>query len=364
MIRALSPYYVEIPLQYTYQSSTYNCEYFKLKIKVWSGNENSVPSTVDYTIVYENTNSDSGSHSINIAPLLRDFIEFETTTSTQTFNVFSAFGNQKWVNYSVTYDDVATSGGFLPDTKLFSLGYTYGTDGLNAENRGDDGGKPQVLLDDVEYSIHRGSFLNVPISLEDITTSKQLIVRSYPSSQLYQTRTISTTTSSDSMIKNVWFDTSSITTDDYIRVTYNGDTIEFVLKDEYRFNPMTVFFINKYGAQQTFMFLKEQRQTVNVTDNVFESNIGQPSTGSHQFLRYNVQARTSLKASTGFIDESENEAVKQMLLSERVWMYDNVNTVVPLNIKTTSTEFKSRQKERLINYDIEFLMSYNDINNI
>ena len=45
-------------------------------------------------------------------------------------------------------------------------------------------------------------------------------------------------------------------------------------------------------------------------------------------------------------------------------MYDVTDGFTPLNIKTTSTEFKTRQKERLINYDIEFLKGYNDINNI
>ena len=143
-----------------------------------------------------------------------------------------------------------------------------------------------------------------------------------------------------------------------------GDVIDFILKDEFRHDPMTVFFINKYGAQQTFIFFKEKRESIEVTDNTFESNIGQPSTGSHQFLRYNVQARTTIKASSGFITEDENEAIKQMMLSERVWMYDVTDGLTPLNIKTTSTSFKTRQKERLINYDIDFLKGYNDINNI
>ena len=166
------------------------------------------------------------------------------------------------------------------------------------------------------------------------------------------------------MIKNIWIDTSDATTDEYIRVSFNGDFIDFVLTDEYRFRPMSVHFINKYGAQQTLTFFKEQRESMKVTDNTFESNVGQPSTGSHQFLRYNVQARITIKASTGFINEDENEAIKQLMLSERVWMYDVTDGFTPLNIKTTSTSFKTRQKERLINYDVEFLKGYNEINNI
>lgn len=362
MIRALSPYYITVPLQYT-TSSTVTCEYFKLNIKVWSGNETSVPSTVDYTIVYDNTNAETGDHTINIAPLLRDFIEFTPQDNGQNFGVLDSDGNQKWVKTYVEYDGGTTD--FQPVTELFTSGYSYGTDGVNSETRGPDtNDRPQILLEDNDYTMHRGGVFNVPISVEDVGSSALLIVRSYPSFQISETNSIFTTSDSDNIIKNVWIDTAAATTDEYVRVTFNGDVIDFILKDEFRFEPMTVFFINKYGAQQTFVFFKEKRESIEVTDNTFESNIGQPSTGSHQFLRYNVQARTTIKASSGFITEDENEAVKQMMLSERVWMYDVNDGLTPLNIKTTSTSFKTRQKERLINYDIDFLMGYNDINNI
>lgn len=364
MIRALSPYYITVPLQYT-TSSVQTCEYFKLHIKVWSGLSSSVPSTVDYTIVYENTNAETGNHTINVAPLLRDFIEFTPSDNGQTYGLLDADGNQKWVRTYVEYDGGTTD--FQAVTDIFSAGYSYGTDGVNAETRGPDtSDKPQILLDETDYTMHRGGIISVPITTEDVPleSNRTLVVRSYPSFQISETESISYTIDSDGVIKNVWVDTSAATTDEYVRVSFNGDVIDFELKDEFRFTPMTVFFINKYGAQQTLIFFKEQRESIEVTDNTFESNIGQPSTGSHQFLRFNVQARTTVKASTGFINEGENEAIKQMMLSERVWMYDVTDGLTPLNIKTTSTSFKTRQKERLINYDIEFLKGYNDINNI
>lgn len=362
MIRALSPYYITVPLQYT-TSSVQTCEYFKLHIKVWSGLEASVPSTVDYTIVYDNTNSETGDHTINVAPLLRDFIEFTPQDNGQNFGVLNSDGNQKWVKTYVEYDGGTTD--YQPVIELFSSGYSYGTDGVNAETRGPDtADKPQILLEDNDYTMHRGGIFNVPLTLEDLGSTTNIVVRSYPSFQVSDTVLVGPSTDSDNIIKNVWVDTTDATTDEYVRVTFNGDIIDFILKDEFRHEPMTVFFINKYGAQQTFIFFKEKRESIEVTDNTFESNIGQPSTGSHQFLRYNVQARTTVKASSGFITEDENEAIKQMMLSERVWMYDVTDGLTPLNIKTTSTSFKTRQKERLINYDIDFLKGYNDINNI
>ena len=364
MIRALSPYYITVPLQYTLGGLN-TCQYFKLHIKIWSGDISAVPADNDiaYTINYDNTNADTGDHVINVAPLLRDFIEFTPQDNGQTYGVLDSDNNQKWVRTYIEYDGLTDDYQIVDE--VFCSGYTYGNDGVNAETRGPDtANRPQILLHDSDYSMSRGGIISVPISLEDLGSNVTLTVLSSPSGQVTHTETISSTTDSDEIIKNIWIDTSSATTDEYVRVTYNGDIIDFILKDEYRFEPMTVFFINKYGAQQTLIFFKEQRESLQVTGNTFESNIGQPSTGTHQFLRYNVQARTTVKASTGFIDENENEAIKQLMLSERVWMYDVTDGLTPLNIKTTSTTFKTRQKERLINYDVEFLKGYNDINNI
>lgn len=361
MIRALSPYYITVPLRYA--SNTITCEYFKLHIKVWSGEIGDVPTNIDYTIVFDNTNLETGDHTINVAPLLRDFIEFNPVDNGTTTALLASNGNQKYVRTYVQYDGGTSD--FQIIDELFASGYTYGTDGVNSQNRGPDtNNKPQILLEDNDYHIHRGGIVNVPISKEDLTSNTLVTARSYPDSEINSTFSATLTTDADNLIKNLWINTADATTDEYLRVSFNGDVIDFTLKDEFRFTPMTVFFINKYGAQQTFIFFKEKRESIVVTDNVFESNIGQPSTGSHQFLRYNVQARTTIKVSTGFIDEDENEAVKQMMLSERVWMYDVTEGITPLNIKTKSTSFKTRQKERLINYDIEFLKGYNEINNI
>jgi hypothetical protein len=363
MIRALSPYYITVPLRYA--ANTITCEYFKLHIKVWSGSINDVPdnSKIEYTIVYENTNSDEGDHTINVAPLLRDFIEFNPVDNGTTTALLASNGNQKYVRTYVEYDGGQFDYQIIDE--LFNAGYTYGNDGANSQTRGPDtNDRPQILLEDNDYTVWRGGVFNVPISKEDLTSTTLVTLESFPDGQIDSTFTATLTTDADNLIKNLWVNTAPATTDEYVRVSFNGDVIDFILKDEFRFDPMTVFFINKYGAQQTLIFFKEQRESIAVTDNTFESNIGQPSAGSHQFLRYNVQARTTVKASTGFIGEDENEAIKQMMLSERVWMYDVTDGFTPLNIKTTSTSFKTRQKERLINYDIDFLKGYNEINNI
>jgi len=65
---------------------------------------------------------------------------------------------------------------------------------------------------------------------------------------------------------------------------------------------------------------------------------------------------------SGFVSETMNETFKQLMLSERVWSYkDGVYT--PLKLGSKTLEYKSRQKDRLINYEIEFEYAFNEINN-
>ena len=58
-----------------------------------------------------------------------------------------------------------------------------------------------------------------------------------------------------------------------------------------------------------------------------------------------------------------NDTFKQLLLSSKVWLIDGADTI-PLNVKSSSLEYKTRAKDRLINYEIEFDYSFNEINSI
>jgi hypothetical protein len=50
------------------------------------------------------------------------------------------------------------------------------------------------------------------------------------------------------------------------------------------------------------------------------------------------------------------------MLSQRVWKYEN-GIFIPLNVSTKGIEYKTRQKDRLINYEVEFENAFNAINN-
>ena len=66
---------------------------------------------------------------------------------------------------------------------------------------------------------------------------------------------------------------------------------------------------------------------------------------------------------TGFIDESFNEVIRQLMLSEQIWV-DNGTDVLPINLNTKSLTFKKSVNDRLINYSLDFNYSFDKINNV
>jgi len=190
-----------------------------------------------------------------------------------------------------------------------------------------------------------------------------ITIISYPDNNINESIAEPTSFNSAEMLQNIWVKVSEAGTDEYIEVTYNGETITLLITDECRYTPVDIAFQNKEGAIVFMPFFKAKTESISTTRETFESDRGQPSMGNHQFVDFNVQGRTSYKINSGFVDENMNQIVKQLLLSERVWEYVNTK-YIPIKVKSTGVEYKTRQKDRLINYEMEFEYAFNEINNI
>ena len=186
---------------------------------------------------------------------------------------------------------------------------------------------------------------------------------SYPDNQINFSQDVGDSLLSSELVKYMFVDLSEATTDEYIEITYNGETITLLIQDECRYTPVDIYFQNKEGAQQVLTFFKAQSESLSVTSEEFQASRGQANLGSHQYIKYNVQGRQKLKVNSGFVAEEMNETFKQLFLSQRVWKYEN-GIFTPLNLSSKSFEYKTRQKERLINYELEFEYAFNEINNI
>ena len=191
-------------------------------------------------------------------------------------------------------------------------------------------------------------------------------VISYPTNEINDSFNTDTTHESAELVKYVWVNLEDLTNDTYVEIVYNSVTITLDVVDECRYTPVNIMFQNVEGAEQTIQFFKAREDKMKVKSEEYESDRGQPSAGFHQFVNYNVQAKTSFKVNSGFMLEAMNDSFKQLFLSERIWWLENDGTLYsrPINIKSSTLEYKTRQKDRLINYEVEFEFAFNEVNNI
>jgi len=190
-----------------------------------------------------------------------------------------------------------------------------------------------------------------------------ITIKSYPDFQIDETLSEPTTINSSEMVQNIWIDLTAATTDEYLEIVYNGVTTTLIITDECRYTPLDIAFQNKEGALQFITFFKAKTESITITSESFESDRGQPIDGNHQMVTYNVQGNSKFKMNSGFVDEAMNQTFKQLFLSERVWQFDGTN-YIPLKLGSKSLEYKTRMKDRLINYEVEFEYAFNEINNV
>ena len=176
----------------------------------------------------------------------------------------------------------------------------------------------------------------------------------------------------------------------YIRVTptltlQSGDTISVVSTRtgyeqsytitleavcEPKYEQLQVIFYNKFGAMQIMPFFKKSTTSISTRSNSYQRNIMEFDNAAPSYdiskasvANLSVNGNETITMNTGFINESFNEIIKQLMLSEQIWV-DNGNSVLPINLNTKSLKFKKGVNDNLINYTIDFAYAFDTINNI
>ncbi len=361
-IKSLSPYYVTTPWSNPLGATL--GEDYTITILIWNGVKGSPPtadSTNSYIITKENPTSSTGNDKINIARLINDFIVFTPQTASATSTINGS--NQWWVKTSVFYENDATVQ--QAATSLFTLGFSYGDEGENitAITNNTLLSSTRLGKSTLEYFADRDAIFTVPILVDESTTTLITVI-SYPDNEINFSVTEAATTTSSELIQLAWVQLDETTTDTYIEVHRAAVKVATIrIKDAHKYTPLDIVFQNKEGGQETITFFKEKIDSLNISKETYESDSGQPSLGNHQFKDYNVQARSSFSINSGFVNENYNDVFNELLLSKRIWTYENT-TMIPINIRTSSIEYKTRQRNRLINYLIEYDYSYNEVNNV
>lgn len=355
MILTRSPHYLTIP--WISPSSGTTPDKYIIEIYVWNGLKASVPASTNYQIENKNPLERTGSSDVNISNYINDFLDYslESDTTTNVINSNSAV----WVKTQVIYyiGGVAQSPEFVT-TDLAIKGYGYGIEGKNTTIPANN-----VLSSVNSVRVSKNSNYTIPVKVDE-SVSTDFTVISYPDNNINKSFTITATTNSHELIKNIFIKCSEIGTDKSIEITKDSEVIkELIVKEENKYTPVDIYFLNKYGQLDTLVFFKDSLESLKTESKEFQTNIGQAADGVHQFETYEKNGNTEYKINSGWVKESNNEIFKQLFLSKKIWHFKD-EVFIPLNLKSNNLQYQTKKRDKLINYEVNFKYAFNEVNDI
>ena len=357
--------------------------YATLNLYVWEGSSSSLPSTPNYAIRKSSLSGESSVY-FEISELVRDELDVVFNGDYGGISVWVYADMRAYNSSGVEVSDE------LEQFISFD-GYEYFEKRIYIDEA--------LLITNRELFVLEDNAFRVPIY-----TGLAPTVVFYKDGEVIASETFSSSTDSANQIKYVsiygdsvnwdtfqervtdangtyesnaclqsFFDNYSIGAVDKITVSdTNGiETIKVNVIEECKYEPKKVTFINKFGALQDMYFFKKSVEMMTIEKESYKSNILNSnktySTSSHVNRDFNVVGSESITLSSGFLSEEYNEVFKQMMLSEKVWVTNILETgeqVLPINVKTSDITYKTSLNNKLVEYTIEFDKSFDTINNI
>ena len=385
-INVRSPYYVK--------ASNASLASATLSLYIYTGTFTTDKGTAKYTIT-KNEISSNNYVVFEIAELVRDYldIEFDGEYDSQTV----------WVEADIQMFDAINGGGSSLGTTSTDYiafdGYGYFEDGINTE-------LSRTYLQS-NYKIFRPDDQNVrvPVFTED-TSSVSFLYKG----EVKRVQAVSSSTNTNAQIDYITVSGSDNTDTYKERVLADGGTLEdnslldaflesvdIGLVDELyinsasgtqvvkistepcsKYEPYKVTFINKFGALQDMYFSLKSIESLNTTGETYKANVVDFGTLTYdtykpQVAQYNKLGKESITLNTNYISEDYNEVIKQLMMSEQVWLTrldnpapdsNNPETVLAVIPKTQSVTYKTSLNDRLVQYTVDFDYAFDKINTV
>lgn len=372
IINTRSPFYVKIA------SSPLSS--VELKLYVWEGVVGGRPASPEYTLTKSELSNDNYVV-FEISELLRDFIY--TNYYTEAVDVI-------WVQWSYNID----GGGATFETAHLAIdGFGYFEEGINPRTSIDPldaSYTPMLLQDNATVYFIKGEEIKLPIWAEtepfiDFTFTGGDSVEWQLVDDFWDTYDVTWNSSlvdvqitddgnSNQKVQYLGIaPTDGIETGDTAVISStigNAQSITVTFKEicELKYTPVRIVFYNKYGAIQDLWASKKSTKSLSQSAETYKANIIDLdtlsySTYAHTQKRFDVQGQESISVSTSYMDESINEPVKQLLMSEQVWLEIGSDTY-PVTLKTSSVQEKTSVNDKLVAYTFEFDFASGKIQNV
>jgi hypothetical protein len=325
----------------------------------------SVPTLPQYTLSKLSPASNVDSVYFDIAPYINEFltskvytINYGTVDVSTNIDLYCNVLIKKYKLVGTTYT--------LINTDLYSAfkGYLEQKDSINSDYG-------NYLLDQKTYYYHYNSsktYANLPAGdltifnsyNEDIEYCNLL----YKYTNLKTAATVSNTISGGKfsprwktiyrVYPSYWADGNKLEIFDN-DLDLNVATYYFKPIEECRYSPVTLDFINKYGAWQREFLFKNSTDSINTESKSYKNFRAIPTTFNAQeslVSTFNTNGSESIKTNTGFVEEDFKDTIKQLLLSDRILINNR-----PATITTNQIELQKNINNKLINYALDFTFS-------
>ena len=234
-----------------------------------------------------------------------------------------------------------------PDSQKFicSDGYNYYLDGVNVEPT------KKILLSHNNYKADNRGYFIVP--LRAVSGDSDPTVNGV-------TVGLSFSDTNTNYIKYLKIPVANYSSS--FDVVFGGETITIEPITECKYPLTQIQFLNRYGALEIIHFYKAKVEKTSIGEEVFKGGYYDGSTYAvtkHQNQRFNITQNESVRIETGFLNEDYNSTIRELLATEKAWLGQ-----VPINVKTTSLDLKTRIVDKLISYNIEFDYAFDKINTI
>ena len=345
-INARNPYIVTI--NETGQIET------KLEVFLWNGT-GSMPASPAYTLSKKIPSSNNPATYYDVSPYIREYITHDTLQTIT--NIITATPSAQWCNVGLKlYKKITTSFVQVGSTQTH-----FGVDGYGYYEEGYNPALGNYLLTSGTYNYNY-----------DLTGEYGWLTIYTGSGNSVKYTNLSTgATQTTGLTNNVWRDIPRV----YAPYAAVGNKLEiidgssavlytatFVPKEECKYTPVQVDFVNKFGAWQREWFFKASFDTLNVENteyNLMQSRYPNYSVTEGQREIFNANGKKSIRVNTDWVSESYKEVIQQLMLSEKILIGKK-----PAKINTKSTELFKSINTHMINYQLEFEYAFDVINSV
>lgn len=377
IINARSPYYIK---QVADTGKT--LQSVELNLFIYPGLKGTdKPTTATYTLTKTPLLSVANNYVVfEISELIRDYLYTEYYNEAQ---------DAVWVEADIDYTHTDETTGSNNIDYLAFDGFGLFNEGANPRTSTDptqSSFTPMVLQSNRTVYFVRGQDIKIPIFSEpepSIVTTIGSGVWNEVGVYWEETNPIwdSTSTSqsvtdsddSDDKIQYLIIESDYATDGDTITITStqgSSQTTVITLRElcDPKYTPIRMIFYNKYGALQDVYANKKSTSDLKIKDENYKTNTFDLasltySTNSPTVQRFRVQANESVNVNTDFYVEEMNEPIKQMLLSENIWLEID-GEIIPALVKDTTFKQKTHVNDKLIQYSFNFEYAFDHIQNV